>query len=47
MATKGAREKNIDIQYAADGTDAYLDKYVANQTPTTFATTATYTIYAK
>lgn len=46
-STKGARDKNIDIQYAAAGNDAYLDKYVANQTPTTFTTTVTYTIYAK
>ena len=46
-STKGARDKNIDIQYAAAGNDAYLDKYVANQTPTTVTTTVTYTIYAK
>lgn len=46
-STKGARDINIDIQYVAAGNDAYLDKYVANQTPTTFTTTVTYTIYAK
>ena len=46
-STKGARDKNIDIEYKAAGNDAYLDKYVANQTATTFATTVTYTIYAK
>lgn len=46
-STKGARDKNIDIEYQAAGGDAYLDKYVANQTPTTFTTTVTYTIYAK
>lgn len=46
-STKGARDKNIDIEYQAAGNDAYLDKYVANQTPTTFTTTVTYTIYAK
>ncbi|WKW46056.1 hypothetical protein P3875_09730 [Myroides sp. JBRI-B21084] len=46
-STKGARDKNIDIEYKAAGTDAYLDKYVANQTPTIFSTTVTYTIYAK
>lgn len=46
-STKGARDKNIDIEYKAAGNDAYLDKYVANQTPTTFSTVVTYTIYAK
>src|SRR5690606_11722934 len=46
-STKGARDKNIDIEYKAAGGDAYLDKYVANQTPTTFSTVVTYTIYAK
>jgi len=46
-STKGARDKNIDIEYKAAGNDAYLDKYVANQTPTTFTTVVTYTIYAK
>lgn len=46
-STKGARDKNITIEYKAAGNDAYLDKYVANQTPTTFTTTVTYTIYAK
>jgi len=46
-STKGARDKNIDIEYKAAGNDEYLDKYVANQTPTTFMTTVTYTIYAK
>ncbi len=46
-STKGARDKNISIEYKAAGTDAYLDKYVANQTPTIFSTTVTYTIYAK
>ena len=46
-STKGARDKNIDIEYKAAGNDAYLDKYVANQTPTVFTTTVTYTIYAK
>ncbi len=43
-STKGARDKNIDIEYKAAGNDAYLDKYVANQTPTTFSTVETYTI---
>lgn len=46
-STKGARDKNIDIEYKAAGNDAYLDKYVASSTATTFTTTVTYTIYAK
>lgn len=46
-STKGARDKNIDIEYKAAGNDAYLDHYVANQTPTVFSTSVIYTIYAK
>lgn len=46
-STKGAVDRNIGVKYEAAGANAYIDKYVANQTPTVFTTTVTYTIYAK
>jgi len=46
-STKGAVDRNIGVTYEAAGANAYIDKYVANQTPTVFTTNVTYTIYAK
>ncbi|WLD23428.1 hypothetical protein NU10_12025 [Flavobacterium dauae] len=46
-STLGAVDKNININYAAAGANAYIDKYVAGQTATVFTTTVTYTIVAQ
>jgi len=46
-STRGAVDRNIGVLYEAAGANAYIDKYVAGQTPTVFTTTVTYTIYAK
>lgn len=46
-STKGGVDKNISIEYKGAGGDAYLDNYIAGQTPTTYTTDLTYTILAK
>lgn len=46
-STLGAVDRNIGVLYEAAGANAYIDKYVAGQTPTVFTTKVTYTIYAK
>ncbi|MFB9055170.1 hypothetical protein ACFFU9_00300 [Mariniflexile ostreae] len=45
--TKGAVNKNVNITYGAAGGDAYVDKYIAGQNPTTYTTQLTYTITAQ
>lgn len=45
-STKGAVDKNINIEYKGANANAYIDYYVAGQTPTVYTTTVTYTIYA-
>jgi len=46
-STSGGVDKNISVAYKGAGADAYLDNYVAGQTPTVYTTTLTYTIVSK
>ena len=46
-STSGGVDKNISVAYKGAGADAYLDNYIAGQTPTVYTTELTYTIVSK
>ncbi|MCJ8152668.1 hypothetical protein MKJ01_02685 [Chryseobacterium sp. SSA4.19] len=43
----GGVDKKINIEYKGAGANAYLDNYIAGQTPTVYTTQLTYTIIAQ
>lgn len=46
-STFGAVDKTIDIEYKGSGANAYINNYVASQSPTVYTTELTYTIVAQ
>ncbi len=46
-ASTGGVDNNYNIEYAGKNANAYLNHYVANQNPTVYTTTVTYTIVAR
>ncbi|NRT13141.1 hypothetical protein [Flavobacterium sp. 14A] len=46
-STTGGVDKKISVAYKGAGADAYLDNYIAGQTPTVYTTELTYTIVSK
>ena len=46
-STTGGVDKKISVAYKGAGAQAYLDNYIAGQTPTVYTTELTYTIVSK
>ncbi|WP_100074000.1 hypothetical protein [Chryseobacterium camelliae] len=46
-STVGGVDKKINIEYKGAGANAYLDNYIAGQTPSVYSTELTYTIIAQ
>lgn len=46
-STVGGVDKKISIEYKGAGANAYLDNYIAGQTPSVYSTDLTYTIIAQ
>ncbi|SFW25708.1 hypothetical protein SAMN02927921_00762 [Sinomicrobium oceani] len=46
-SSTGGVDKNFNVTYVGAGADAYLNYYVAGQTPTVYTTSVTYTIVAQ
>ncbi|MDQ1095941.1 MULTISPECIES: hypothetical protein [Chryseobacterium] len=46
-STVGGVDKKINIEYKGAGANAYLDNYIAGQTPTVYSTELTYTIISQ
>ncbi len=46
-STVGGVDKKISIEYKGAGANAYLDNYIAGQTPTVYTTELTYTIISQ
>jgi len=46
-STFGAVDETIDIEYKGSGANAYINNYVASQSPTVYTTELTYTIVAQ
>lgn len=46
-STVGGVDKKISIEYKGAGANAYLDNYIAGQTPTIYTTELTYTIISQ
>lgn len=46
-STVGGVDKNFNITYSGLGTDAYVNKYFKDESPTVYTTTVTYTITAQ
>ena len=44
---KGGRDLKFNVEYSAQGEDAYINKYVKGENPTVYTTTVTYTITAQ
>jgi len=46
-SSTGGVDKNFNITYSGMGSDAYVNKYFKNETPTVYTTTVTYAIVAQ
>lgn len=46
-STSGGVDKKISVAYKGAGAEAYLDNYIAGQTPTVYTTELTYTIISQ